>query len=135
MEKAAMNHRDSLRRKTVVIADDNVIVRHCWKQALHDWKTERYGTPEAFFTAAVHNLDLDGQYACFIIDLHYGIGQMDGVAFAQRLRPRFRGPIFLSSDEKLAALPETIQAQIPKDTMTSDELHKLIQKYCLGEPP
>lgn len=113
--------------QSVAVIDDNIIVRHCWKQAIKPWGTASFASPEDFWQAHPPNMNLDQLYRCIIIDHHYGAGHSDGFDFANTLRARYTGPIFLSSDSQWNQIPTSISRTLPKDTMSQTDLLKLIE--------
>lgn len=118
---------------SVAVIDDNIIVRHCWKQAIKPWEAATFSSPEDFWMAHPSHRNLNHLYRCIIIDHHYGTEHVDGFVFANMLRTRYTGPIFLSSDSQWQQIPTSISRSLPKETLSQPELFKLIES--VGGPP
>jgi hypothetical protein len=67
-----------------------------------------------------------GDARCFILDQRLGDFQLEGVEIAERLRPRVRVPILLSSGDPLENLPASFDGRIEKKTYRPAELDQVL---------
>ena len=109
----------ALRRKIVILVEDNRLFRETWEKLASDMDVVTFANPEDMIKAYKDNEELFRKASAIVLDNDFGPeSSMSGFALAELLKGAgFKTPLFLSSggDFNVTELKKLFTNQIPKN--------------------